>query len=257
MSTMVLFYLILTLVNIIPIDSSLRSCRQTFGANKYDLNKLDHLTLSGGDTQFRYLLTPCGLVPADKCGKSPAPLDKGITSCQERIATSSFESAMGYLDGYGKSPNLEFKENPQGPGTGVVMTMRNAKCNMNKRLVKITFICDTSITNPTTMDVKENPTCQFDITVKAAGACPIKEGGVSGGTVFIIILLVLVIVYLLGGILYNRFKEKQTGLAVLPHPGFWLLIVGLALTGCRFCINSIRNCFQGNSATSSGKYESV
>jgi hypothetical protein len=251
---MALFYLILTLLNVIQIDSSLHSCRQTFGSNKYDLNQLSHLTLFGSDTSFRYALTPCGLVSTDNCGKSSKPFENGMTSCQERVSANSFESAMGFLDGYGKPPNLEFSENPQGSGTGVLMTMRNAKCNQAPRIVNITFICDKNIPNPTTMDVQET-SCQFAITVKAAGACPVK-GGITGGTIFIIILLVLVMIYLLGGILYNRFQQKQTGLALLPHPNFWLLVIALFTNGCKVSYSFIRNGCRGTSK-SSGAYESV
>jgi hypothetical protein len=252
---MMLFYLILVLHNVIQIHSSLKSCRQTFGKNQYDLNQLSHLTILGDDNQgFRYALTPCGLVPTDKCGKNQESFENGMTACQERISTLSFESSMGFLDGYGKSPNLEFNENPQGSGTGIMMTMRNAQCNRQERLVKVIFICDKSAKNPTNMDVTE-ATCKFNITVKAAEACPVA-GGLSGGTIFIIILLVLVVVYILGGVLYNRFKQNQTGLALLPHPSFWLLIAVLFVTGCKSTLNYVRNCGRGT-PTSSTSYESV
>jgi hypothetical protein len=253
---MFLFYLVVISLSVIQIDSSLDACRQTFGPNKYDLNQLDHLTLLGDEGLFRYALTPCGLVSTDKCGTYAMPFEKGMTGCQERIASTSFESSMGFLDGYGKTPNIEFSENPQGPGTGVVIIIRNAKCNGMERLVTTTFICDQSVHNPTKMDVTE-VSCKFTITVRAAEACPVKGGGgMSGGTIFIIILLVLIVVYLLGGIAYNRFKLQQTGLAVLPHPNFWLLILGSFLTGCRYTLSIFRNC-GGGTSKSSAAYQSV
>jgi hypothetical protein len=109
---------------------------------------------------------------------------------------------MGFLDGYERLPNLEFIENTDGPGTGVIMTMQNARCNGRERRVNVTFICDESVPTPTNMDVIENPVCYFTMKIKAAGACPIRlslssGAGGSGATVFIIILLV---VYLVGGV---------------------------------------------------------
>ena len=254
-STMLLFYLVVILFNVIQIDGSLAACRQTFGSNEYDLNQLDHLTLLGDDGAFRYALTPCALISTAKCGTSTQPFEKGMTACQERISSTTFESSMGFLDGYGKTPNIEFSENPQGPGTGVVMIMRNAKCNGAERRVTTTFICDQSVHNPTKMDVSEAPSCNFTIIVRAAEACPIG-GGLGGGTVFIIILLVVIVVYLLGGILYNRFKLQQTGLAVLPHPNFWLLMLGSFVTGCRYTLSIFRNC-GGGSSKSAAAYQSV
>ncbi|CAF1099877.1 unnamed protein product [Rotaria sordida] len=252
---MFLFYLILILFNIIQIDSSFERCRQTFGSNKYDLNQLSHLTILGEEKPYRYVLTPCGLVPTDKCGSSTLPLEQGMTSCQEKISEATFASAMGFLDGYGKSPNLEFNENPQGPGTGIVMTMRNALCNSGGRFVNVTFICDKSIKQPTKMNVVEDPKCKFTIIIIAAEACPIKEG-ITGGAIFIIILFVLIIIYLVCGILYNRYKQNQTGLAVIPNLSFWLLLGGMFVNGCKFTWNFVRNRGQGT-LSSSVSYGSV
>src|SRR5689334_17159238 len=149
---MVLLHLILILINVIQIDSTLDSCRQTFGSNKYDLNRLSDLTILGDDSQgFKYAFTPCGLVPINQCGQGS--IEPGMTACQVRGTT--FESSMGFLDGYGKSPNIEFSENPAGPGTGVLMTMDNARCSGGQRLVRVTFTCDESAKNPTRMEVVE------------------------------------------------------------------------------------------------------
>jgi hypothetical protein len=254
---MFFFYFICILIKIIQINSSLASCRQTFGSNKYDLNQLSHLTLLGDRNSYRYALTPCGLISKDKCGKpGTSPFEPGMTACQERIATTTFESSLGFLDGYGKSPDIIFSENPQGPGTGVVMSMSNAICNSHERKVNVTFICDKSVKNPTTMDVIEAPVCTFSITVKAAGACPTTGGGIGGGAIFIIILLVLVVIYVLGGILYNRFKLKHTGVAVLPHPTFWLLVFTSFITGCKMTWVFIRSCGR-ETPRSSAAYQSV
>lgn len=246
----------LFLLAALAVDASLDACRQSFGSRKYDLNRLSGITLAGTDAQFRYLLRPCGLVATEKCGKSFVPFEPGMMACQERISTSSFESAMGFLDGYDKSPNLAFIENPQGPGTGIVMIIRNAKCNGQERPVNVTFVCDKTVASPTTMNVVEGPTCKFAIEVRATQACP-TSGRTAGGTWFVVTLVILVVVYLLVGVSYNRFVKKETGLAVLPHPQFWLLLYGLFIIGCRFCFSSVRNCFRGTPTLSGKDYQSV
>jgi hypothetical protein len=251
---MLLAYLILFSINIIRIKSDLASCRQTFGSNTYDLNQFSHLTIKGEESPYGYALTPCGLVPTSQCGSNSGPFEDGMTACQTYIVDPSqprFESAMGFLDGYGKLPNIEFIENNAGPGTGVIMTIHNARCSGVDRLVKVTFICDKSVKTPTNMDVKEDPSCQFAITIKAAGACPLgSSSGVAGGTVFIIILLVVIVVYLIGGVSYNRFKHNETGLAMLPNQSFWLLVFGSFLHGCRFTFTFIRTCGKESSYNS-------
>ena len=251
-------FLLLLLIRIIPLQSKLDVCRQTFGTNTYDLNQLSSITLLGSDTSFRYALTPCGLVPVENCGTSVEPFKDGMTSCQERVSPPKFESEMGFLNGYGQSPDLEFAENPQGSGTGVLMTMRNAKCNFIERLVKVTFVCDETVSTPSTMDVKEAPFCVFSMTVRAKQACPLSSDGsdsISGGTIFVIILFVVIVVYLIGGVAYNRMKRKETGLNLLPHPSFWVAIFGYFMHGCRFTWLFLRTCGQGTSKSTS--YQSV
>lgn len=253
---------LLLIIHVVSIENKLDACRQTFGQNKYDLNQLSDFTLFGTDGSFRYVLTPCGLVSTDQCGTSSLPFDNGMTSCQERISPPKFESAMGFLNGYGQTPDLEFAENPEGLGTGVVMTMRNAKCNFMERLVKVTFICDKTVTTPSTMDVAEQPTCVFTITIRAKQACPITgDGGgnggtsMSGGTVFVIILVVIVAVYIIGGVIFNRIKRQETGLALLPNSNFWSSVFAFFIQGCKFTWLFLRTC--GQSTSTSNSYRSV
>ena len=241
----------LLLLLLAPLLAALDVCRLTFGSSRYDLNRLNGLTLLGGDASFRYALSPCSPVPTEQCGTNTQPFEAGMMACQERVSPNKFESPMGFLNGYGKSPDVEFKANPQGEGTGVLMIVRNALCNGGERLVQVTFICDPSANKPKTMNVSEAPICTFTITVKAAEACPLTSGSsISGGTVFLIVLLVIVVVYLLGGVLYNRLKAKQTGLEMLPHRSFWLLLLGLFVDGCRTTLTFVRTCGGKNSYAS-------
>lgn len=252
-------YVILFFIHIDRIESKFQPCEQTFGPNHYDLNQLSHLTITGNDPQFRYAFTPCGLVPTDQCGSSSTGFQAGMTACQERVegpGAPRFESEMGFLDGYDHPPNIEFSENADGPGTGVIMTMKNAKCNLVERLVKAIFTCDKSVKNPTTMDIVEFPACQFTIRIRAAEACPVVPSGTSGltgGAVFIILLAIVIPLYVFGGVLYNKFKANETGWALLPNRSFWLLLLGYFLGGCRVSLIFIRTCGKG----SAGKYESV
>ena len=242
----------LSLLFLLRFVGALDVCSLKFGSVRYDLNRLSGVTLFGDDASFRYALRPCAAVPTDQCGTNTQPFEPGMMACQERVSPPKFESPMGFLNGYGQSPDLEFQENPQGPGTGVLMIVKNAKCNFQPRIVRVTFICDRSASKPRTMIVKEAPTCTFEITVRAAEACPLSSSGssLSGGTIFLLILLILVAVYLLGGVLYNRLQAKQQGLELLPNRSFWILVFGLFLTGCRSSWTFVRTCGRGNTYVS-------
>ena len=249
MLTRLFFYVILFVIDFDQIESKFQPCEQTFGSHHYDLNQLSHLTITGQETIFQYALTPCGLVPTDQCGPTLSDSLEGMMACQERIlgpGSPRFESPMGFLDGYGKTPNLEFQENTDGPGTGVIMTMRNAQCNFQERLVETTFICDKTVKNPTTMEIVEFPTCQFKIRIRAAEACPVVASGMTGGGVFIILLVIVIPLYVLGGLCYNKFKANQTGWALLPNRSFWLLLFQFFLSGCQTSWTFVRTGGKGS-----------
>ncbi|TGJ83545.1 hypothetical protein E0Z10_g5208 [Xylaria hypoxylon] len=67
--------------------------------------------------------------------------------------------------------------------------------------------------------------CSYVFKVKSAHACataePHKPGSVGPGSVFAIILVVAVFVYLLGGIFYNRTVGNARGWRQLPNYSMW------------------------------------
>ncbi|KAI1124775.1 mannose-6-phosphate receptor binding domain-containing protein [Nemania abortiva] len=67
--------------------------------------------------------------------------------------------------------------------------------------------------------------CNYVFKVKSAHACagaePHKPGSVGPGSVFAIILVVAVLVYLLGGVFYNRTVGNARGWRQLPNYAMW------------------------------------
>ncbi|KAI3338827.1 mannose-6-phosphate receptor binding domain-containing protein [Ustulina deusta] len=67
--------------------------------------------------------------------------------------------------------------------------------------------------------------CSYVFKVKSAHACataePHKPGSVGPGSVFAIILVVAVFVYLLGGVFYNRTVGNARGWRQLPNYSMW------------------------------------
>lgn len=63
----------------------------------------------------------------------------------------------------------------------------------------------------------------------------------SGGSVFLIIVLVFTIVYVAGGIAYNKFVKGLTGAQTCPNLGFWMAIPGLVNAGVRFSLSGCKN----------------
>ncbi|KAI0405465.1 mannose-6-phosphate receptor binding domain-containing protein [Xylaria palmicola] len=72
--------------------------------------------------------------------------------------------------------------------------------------------------------------CNYVFKVKSAHACaaaePHKPGSVGPGSVFAIILVVAVLVYLLGGVFYNRTVGNARGWRQLPNYSMWASVWG-------------------------------
>ncbi|KCV69472.1 hypothetical protein H696_03901 [Fonticula alba] len=70
-------------------------------------------------------------------------------------------------------------------------------------------------------------------------ACAGSSGGISGGGIFLIILFVPLALYLIGGVLYNKFKLQLTGMELIPNVEFWTNGYHLFIDGCRFTYQKV------------------
>jgi len=85
-------------------------------------------------------------------------------------------------------------------------------------------------------------TPSFLLSTKCAcpGACESAfpqdgdTGGLTAGSILLITCFVLVLVYLLGGIAFNKVTRQATGVEVMPHPEFWKGLPGLIKDGMVF-----------------------
>lgn len=76
----------------------------------------------------------------------------------------------------------------------------------------------------------------YEVDAKSSYAC----GGVSGGTVFIIILICLIVVYIVAGIIVNKFvRHEETMDKIFPHFEFWKESPILAKEGTMFVLSKV------------------
>ncbi|UJR12575.1 hypothetical protein I4U23_016751 [Adineta vaga] len=152
----------------------MNSCLQTFGSNKYDLNRLSNFTLYGNDSQSKYFLTPCSFSKSSPCYDHTFP---NAMSCQYDRQFKSWYG-MAFLDTkspWSRNNNATYQENPSGPGTGIVMQTSNGEiCFDELRFMTTTYICDRTVLHPTTMTVVQLAQCRFTAEVRAIQACPLE-----------------------------------------------------------------------------------
>ncbi|KAJ1334992.1 M6PR family protein [Microdochium nivale] len=103
-----------------------------------------------------------------------------------------------------------------------------SKANRRRKSATIMFTCDkdptagAAIASFIATDPEE---CNYVFKVRSQHACagaePHKPGSVGPGSVFAIIFVVAILVYLLGGIFYNRTINHSRGWKQLPNYSLW------------------------------------
>jgi len=70
-----------------------------------------------------------------------------------------------------------------------------------------------------------------------------SDSGISGGWIFIIIVVVSVFVYVVSGCIYKRHKKGTTGMKEsCPNVDFWSDVPSLAKGGCLFTYRKLKGC---------------
>ena len=117
------------------------------------------------------------------------------------------------------------------------------------RTLKVQLICDKNQEGALSNvgEALPNPGT-YDITLTTKYACsdigppPPGYGGgsLSPGSIMLIIFFVLITVYLVVGVLFNKFYRGTTGKELIPHVDFWTELPGLARDGVLFTFNKAK-----------------
>jgi len=109
---------------------------------------------------------------------------------------------------------------------------------------RMNVLCDKN-TPRTTSPVLKQGAPNYIFEIRSQYGCAIASsdaGGLSLGWILIIILTVSVTVYLVGGVLFNKFARKQdTSVRLLPNLDFWSSLPALIMDGVRYTVRRVRN----------------
>jgi len=212
------------------------SCRWSApDGTTYDLSSLHKTSgdYTGSDGVWEYTLNFCGVSHA-----GTGCTDREAGMCQLDRQTKMVSQAFGF---YGQAPQPEFRlldsANPKG---GVILEFTNGdKCGgMVPKTRVVTLRVSCAGTTDSTFQVNpDTGQCSYTIPFQATAGCPISgddKSGLSGGSVFLIIALVSVTVYIGVGCLYKAKRLGTTGVESCPHIAFWKEIPGLVMDGLRF-----------------------
>merc|ERR1712000_15107 len=72
------------------------------------------------------------------------------------------------------------------------------------------------------------------------GGFELPSGGWDGGSIFLLILFLMAVIYLLVGVLFLRFAKDKRGIEMIPNKDFWMDFPNLVKDGFRFSIAKIK-----------------
>jgi len=86
--------------------------------------------------------------------------------------------------------------------------------------------------------------CTYSTSIVAPAGCEVPskaKSGLSGGSVFLIILIVVIPVYVAAGCVYKRKRQGLTGMEACPNVDFWRDLPGLVKSGFSFTYGKLRS----------------
>jgi len=108
------------------------------------------------------------------------------------------------------------------------------------------------------MTITEPTTCDYSVIVPTQYVCDSYinksvEDGLSGGAVFLIILLVFIIFYCVCGYGFNKYRRGMEGVSAVPQVQFWTTVFPFWVkTGCMVSWAFTVNIFMGIRARITG-----
>ncbi|XP_026084779.1 cation-dependent mannose-6-phosphate receptor-like [Carassius auratus] len=117
-------------------------------------------------------------------------------------------------------------------------------CSKEPRRAMIMISCSTSTKNDFTVVLEDNQKqqgCYYLFELDSSAVCPLIPSKLSAGSIFLIIVLCCLAVYITGGFLYQRLLVGAKGVEQFPNYAFWSEFGNLTADGCDFVCRSRGN----------------
>lgn len=241
------------LVSLVGVDA--QSCVHEFDGFYYDLRSMKGTVYSVPTTDYTYAFSLCENIPASntnwgKCSGNACQFNAagrvvGTISRWEKASPPVWSLVAPAPAAPGASANGD----PTVALKSLQLTLDNgSNCSAPTapRVGKFKFVCQANSESPTVYQTPDadGGTCSvkggYVFTIKGKVGCPHKgkfsgggSDGLSGGWVFIIILLVGSFVYCVAGCVWMNRREGATGTDMIPQKAFWAALPGYVLDGCR------------------------
>lgn len=211
--------------------------------NIKELKELEKINFKSGS--FEYSFGVCKKVTGE-CGYFDCYRTKEYTGCQYE------NQFVDYCLGLSGESDI-FELITVDGASGFAITSKGGdqyldgcwKDKEEKRAMRVEVLCDSSKTGmPTDIQLVE-PVCTPEVTYTYtfrfyhAAACSGK-GGLSAGSIMLIIFFVCLALYLIVGIIVNILVRQKSGIEIIPNWSFWSDVPSLIKEGFGFIIGKIR-----------------
>ncbi|XP_037076654.1 uncharacterized protein LOC119097788 [Pollicipes pollicipes] len=182
-----------------------------------DVEEVNHTSADG--RQYLYYYDPCRSFALPQANG----VCTGVSVCQKDVASNAYYN-LGELG-------------------------RHQGCDgQDCRRTNVSLRCDWSRGDPMLEVFRQNggTPLEYNMTLTSRCACPAgcaeerHPTRLSGGAVFLIVLVAGAGFYLLVGVAYRRIVVGATGWEALPNRRFWASLPGLVRDGVTFCITCRR-----------------
>jgi hypothetical protein len=190
----------------------------------------------------------CKALTSQKCGPDCA-------CCQEWDSRSP--SGHASLGKYSTGSVMDAKK-PGAGGYGLSIEFVNGDDN---RKMELDFTCDPSAGFGKPVYTNEAPILHYNFQWASQYGCPTNQPlppspgpgpspdgpseGLGADSIILILLFVAIFVYIVGGILFKKYRMGATGWDMIPNLGFWTALPGLVKDGIVFTYRSIRERISG------------
>jgi len=192
------------------------------GSATYDLSTIPNVVGLDQDAQWSYTVSPClNNIPCAAPCTSP-----GAGYCQFNVQNPSTIFCIG--------TSVSAKE--KAGGGGVEIRYRDEQ---DDRTGVVTINCDPAATTPTNIKAVSPVTKDgYTFSFSSAAACP--KSGLSGGTIFLIIFFSCILLFVIGGVIYNLAVNKAEGAQLFSHIGYVKVGLGLSQEGVMFLVQKVK-----------------
>ncbi|KAI0181128.1 mannose 6-phosphate receptor domain-containing protein [Hypoxylon sp. FL1284] len=193
------------------------------------------LGLQSGDLVSRGKELVLQYTGGSPCGKNKKRDESDIAK------RSSIHSSAAYRD-----PDYEREENVSATSTSWAKASKETDTPKRTKSATVFFSCDrdpAAGAAQVSFIATDPDECSYVFKVKSQHACagvePHKPGSVGPGSVFLIIFAIAVLVYLLGGIFYQRTVANARGWKQLPNYTMWASVWSFI---CDFFVIATSSC---------------